>query len=275
MTQTHNPEAAKVFAFTNCLCALFGVSDRDEATLIGTAVPIEVAGNRFLLTAAHVLDNNSLSALYVQIEGELSALLATEACKTPLPPSGSREDDKVDVACIRLDEPFRNSLARVMFVDPKLIDVNHIARTDHRYTFMGYPSSKNRFMLKKRPLRLTAWSYTSRSALTQDYGQLGISTATHICVPFDKERVLDESNQVITAPDMYGMSGGPVWFHSTDGLFKLAAIGTDHKRRSCKVLIGTGIAVFAAALAKQWPNLKDSLPPIRNAKINVECVSVP
>lgn len=259
---------ASLSALTKYMCPIYRVGLRGNPVLLGTAVPVEVSGESFLLSAAHVLDENRDSTLYVFMGEELTPLIAPDSCTNTLPSMGTREDDPIDIACMRLETETRRALDSVCFLKPRQLEVNEVSGAGCAYTFMGYPHAKNGPRWGKQSLRPDPWSYSCPSVPKQDYKKLGYSPRTHVIVPFDKRQVLNADGRIVEAPDMKGMSGGPVWRYSASGVPKVAAIGTDHKRRG-KILVGVRMDIFIEVLGCHWPYVRHALPRISGIKMSV------
>ena len=58
-----------------------------------------------------------------------------------------------------------------------------------------------------------------------------------LLIHFNKKEVYSDTQKKITAPDLNGMSGTPIWGF-TGGSEKIVAILTDHVKREKKVVLG-------------------------------------
>src|SRR5687767_811624 len=82
------------------LCApIYGVDDRSVPYLIGSGTLMDVGAQTFLVTAAHVLDANSRTTLY--LPGNPIVPIRGRAVKTQAPTAG-RDTDTIDLAIVAL-----------------------------------------------------------------------------------------------------------------------------------------------------------------------------
>lgn len=80
--------------------SIYGSTERGEPEQIGSCVFIEYKGTKVLITAAHVIDNNKYTSLYVSGEKKLT-LISANADLTEAP-NGDRKSDKLDFSIIYL-----------------------------------------------------------------------------------------------------------------------------------------------------------------------------
>ena len=81
------------------VCPIYGINARRQHQLIGSSVLLRVASRSFLLTAAHVLDKNRDSALYIAGGAEIVAL-AGSSSRSGLP-TANRDKDRLDLVLSR------------------------------------------------------------------------------------------------------------------------------------------------------------------------------
>ncbi|RJT42311.1 hypothetical protein D3227_00020 [Mesorhizobium waimense] len=93
ITREYLDEAAQaaLAKFRDAVRPIYGVTDKGTPDQIGTALLLELPEGRFLLTAAHVIDANSETSLYLGADQfkllQFEALVTTapdgQACKGP------------------------------------------------------------------------------------------------------------------------------------------------------------------------------------------------
>jgi hypothetical protein len=92
------------------LCPVFlQRSDRDFVEQIGSAVLLKMSNEVLLLSAAHVLEGDSEGILSIPCRNSICAVQGTQIA-VGLPASGRRADDRVDIACIKLDRMIADDL---------------------------------------------------------------------------------------------------------------------------------------------------------------------
>jgi hypothetical protein len=255
---------------------LYAVGKRREPVLLGSAAPLVIGSQHLLVTAAHVLDGNddtvvgdAASSLYLSIEGRLTELTAAPAFKSPLPPSGRREDDAIDLAFIAIPGGIASGLGPVRFLKPRNLGINDHLSSSGSYVFSGYPETKNRTKFGTNALKPFCLAYTGRSVPAAEAGNPEMADRTHIVVRFDRSRVFDTDGNRLTPPEPFGMSGGAVWAPAAADPNEpvLVGIGTEYRAKS-KLLIGTRINVVVAAVLSKYPHLNSLVPAIEGLHIN-------
>ncbi len=118
----------------------FAKSGRDRLALVGSGVAIETAGQTFLLTAAHVVEDlPSDAAVAIFVGGEFVPMPSLIAMTSHLPTGTSRSRDKLDLGAIYLPLPVSllQSLSPLTRADivPGLASSKMVA--------WGYPHKKN------------------------------------------------------------------------------------------------------------------------------------
>lgn len=189
------------------------IADEKGHPHLGASGTLLSAGIRhFIVTAAHSTDALEYSELYamgtashrtVQLRGTMVTSVA--------PINGGRKRDRIDIGVIEMTPE------EVLEFDPKSfwpmesVDLNDSGKNGTTYLVAGYPSQIN------RSVDLTAGTLSPCAALhlTQirepsPLQKLSLSSETHIFVRFKKSKVFINGRKS-TAPDPYGMSGGPLW----------------------------------------------------------------
>ncbi len=255
---------------------LYAVGKRSEPVLLGSATPLVIGSQHLLVTAAHVLDGNDdtvvggvASSLYLPIEGRLTELTAAPAFKSPLPQSGRREDDAIDLAFIAIPSGVASGLGPVRFLKPRNLGINDHLSSSDSYVFSGFPETKNRAKFGTNSVKSFCLVYTGRSVPAAEAGNPEIAARTHILVRFDRSQVFDADGNRLTSPEPYGMSGGAVWAPAAADPNEpvLVGIGTEYRATS-KLLIGTRINVVVAAVLSKYPQLNSLVPEIEGLRIN-------
>ena len=251
--------------FGPAIAQVFAATSDGQPDPVGSGVLLAVADRHFLLTAAHVLDHQEESALYLAVDGGKTVELLGTALTSGLPSSGDRREDEVDVAAVELAAETTSRLPSTAFLAPSDLDVNEVADQAALYVVMGYPHRKT----QRRPglmLRSVLYKYVARSG-AESYSKVGRSEVDSLVLDFRRERVRFEGKQQ-TAPHPEGMSGGPV-FRLTprssplerEAPATLVGLLTDYPAQS-HVLIAPRISLWVAHLQAAVPELSASLPSL-------------
>lgn len=106
------------------------------AEAIGSSFLLRVDGKRYFVTAAHVLDLNQQSTLYVGGSNALEPI--TGIAEVTKAPASGRAEDKFDFAYMELPEDFANRLGVDVFIDVNEISQNRGMLDGRCYMALGY-----------------------------------------------------------------------------------------------------------------------------------------
>lgn len=243
------------------LCPIFLEARGKRPEQIGTAVVLQLAAATFLLTAAHVTDEDQdNSGLLIPHKGGLHGVSGT-ITSIGLPRTGQRKDDKLDVACIRLDQDVAYGLdpgiIPLQREDLALMDSIHSGDV---YTFGGFPWRKTD--AKGRVLTTELCSYTGEAADQDIYKRLGYSRAYHVLIRFRRKKSVSfVTGHRKIAPLPHGISGGAVFAWQKDIVqnprqadLRLCAIAHTYLEQE-DILVGTRIGPYLAMIERNWPKL--------------------
>ncbi len=254
------------------VCPIYSLDERDRPYQMGSAILFSVAPYAFLLTAAHVLDKNRESTLFVAGERELLPL-AGESSRIPVPHAG-RKKDRLDFAFILLPSTIKRQLTRFTFLKPKDVDVNDAVAPQTLYGFVGYPGTKNK-RRSGRTFKLSSQVFGVNAASVGSYNALGLNERIHFIGKFDRKRMVDREKGLVTGPMPHGMSGGAVWrlgkyseLASGIQTERLIGVGIEYPD-SHDMLIGVRMSLVVAAIVECYPETSASLPRIARIKVNV------
>lgn len=255
--------AAAAGKFAAAVQPIYGASDRGEPDHIGSAVLLDVHGTKVLITAAHVIDNNSVTSLYVGGGAELE-LIEAEFSIT-VAPSAIRRLDRHDIAFCELPSYLIEKLGGTY------IGLNDVAfhppyEGGRLYTALGYPNSMNRVewsTRKAKKIRPEMLQYTNPHRLDEEVAQnLPNGGADHIFLPYG-QRWRDEDGFMDNAKSPTGMSGGAfidcgkasnpeVVAGVNQPTQRLAGIGIEFLKN--RVIIATRMSVIVPALIEAFPS---------------------
>jgi hypothetical protein len=195
--------------FKRAVLPVYGTDRNGKPTHVGTCFLVEIDCKRYLITAAHVLDNAKKTSLWV---GGIDKLKAIEGDSwSTVPPSGGREEDHFDFAWLQIDEAFFASLGDVLTIKEEDIAKRPASYKGRVYLCLGYPRSKNKKVNPKtNALRPKRASYFSTwQEMTDLYKDLGASGDYHIAIS-RRSQSRDDEGRIVNSFGPRGLSGGPL-----------------------------------------------------------------
>lgn len=236
----------------------------------GTGVFVEVDSNYFMLTAAHVTDNVEI---YVRTGKNNILRLGGDFTYNIVANESERKKDKYDIAIIKLDDVTYDKIKGLYDFAPKeQLGINHSDIISPQYSVVGFPASKAKFNTYKNAIKSAPFIYSTFPEIDSTYSALKYNKQFNIIVEFDKENTINYvTKEKTVAPDLYGMSGGGLWFvplpigKTANNCTKLlVAIMTDWPTGNRNIMIGTRIDFFTEIIRKKY---KLDLP--KSSKINL------
>jgi hypothetical protein len=177
---------------------------------IGTAVFLELYGEPFLLTAAHVTDEMVGGELQVPTASGFSSIEGYVGF-IDLPPELHRHQDSVDIAYCRLSSRFTRELSH--FFRPLPQERSELIKSALELTVCsasGYPASKS----KKNGNAYSSDIFSFRGVVAQQqtYDDLELSPDQSIIIHFSKKlAVHPETMKAFPTPGLRGISGGGIF----------------------------------------------------------------
>lgn len=233
--------------------------DEGQPDVRGTAFVVAVGRCRFIVTAAHVVESGGLSTLRFG-RGIIANPTAVNVVTTGLPASGNRDDDRLDLAVWQADEQIASALRAqgVLPIEMESFSVEDLAVDGDHYVFSGYPASRTRTNRSTRMIDPGPISVSCMAIVDDRLPALGLNHATHIVGAFDRRRMADQQGQQITAPEPWGMSGGPVWKIKGNDC-RLVGVGIEYREGS-KGLVASRLGAVVALLRASYPETRSLLP---------------
>jgi hypothetical protein len=176
---------------------------------IGTCFFLRVDTQRYVVTAAHVVDESENSTLYIPLGRRLLAIDGMFACTNV--PVGGREADHFDFAFAAVSDEYFSGPSGPSCIEASDISLNRVQVETHAYMLIGYPRSKNKKPNSaKKSIRQKIWHYyaTGRS-VPGLYGRLRLTGDDHICIKYEK-RSRTADGEWVNSIFPRGMSGGPL-----------------------------------------------------------------
>lgn len=253
-------ECVEVLArkFMSSVRPIYGSTEHGKPYHIGSCVLIELDGSKYLITAAHVIDHNQITTLYVSGESDLVQLEA-EALITN-PGSGNRDNDKLDFAILPLSEELTKQLGNVVFINESSMSNDASENKGKLYLALGFPNSKNKKIdNKENKVTQNPFIYSSTLNLNQDiFSKVGATTSQHYLLDFCSKHSKDENNNTVNSIAPIGASGGALFFiegvnnpdnyrPDAECVGKLTGILIENHKQQ-KIIMATKISVIKDAL---------------------------
>jgi len=263
---------AEAKAFLNFITPIYVPHrKRRHPDQIATALYLSVGHDYFLITAAHVLDENPESTLYCTGDTNLEEIRGPSV-RTALPDRG-RKEDKLDVGVVKLDKTVATQIGLHRFSPISAANVNDCG-DGLFYVALGYPATKNLNVdFAQRSVSRNPLSFTNRVHPSHLVESLGLNAAYHLLLDFQKEKAFTSENQKIVAPDPRGMSGGPLLRLDLRGKTAQSTVAglliEWEQTTSVKGLLAVRVAVVAEAIRSMCPELDATIPKTANLEIKI------
>lgn len=243
--------------------AIFLMKDKEGFDVPqGSGVFLSVDKDYFLLTAAHVIEDYQ-DKIYVPFNEEKNEAikLGGYLVKNSLQNGQNREYDKIDIAILKLDsETVEKVKKQYTFISNSDIQVNHELKNIHSYWAIGYPDSLVKLNKYKRKLDCShPFVYTTKPSSKEEYKKLKYESYLNVIVDYDKNIYSFEQNRRIKAIELFGISGGGLWYFSpkiTDNKIEikknLIGILTTWPEKNKKCMVATRIDYFTEVLRKEF-----------------------
>jgi hypothetical protein len=178
---------------------------------MGTAIFVELHGEPFLYTAAHVTDDRKHGNLLVPIHDELWPIDGYVAY-IDLPPEISRSEDDIDIAYYRLSSDFASALCHHFRPLPQTrCELILNAMELSVCSASGYPASKAK-KSAEGTLSSEVFSFRGVAASEDIYKKLNLSPKSNIVISFNKKRAVNpDTFEKSPTPSLKGVSGGGIF----------------------------------------------------------------
>jgi hypothetical protein len=233
---------------------------------IGSGLLLQVEDAHFLLTAAHVTDERRSNVLLIPAQGKFVNLFGL-FIESPLPPSGLRKDDHLDVAVVRLSPELVARLhENLLFLDHDDCDLADVTAPGDVYTIVGYPARKSG--IEGNAVVTDQFSLSGDGVMDKRFDELGLDRRVHVIVQVRAKRAIHYSNMLKSQPPYpEGMSGGGIfaWSKALPELSalsqpKLVGILTEYHAHK-NAYVGTRLHAHLIAIHRNDPSLP--ILPIR------------
>jgi hypothetical protein len=193
---------AKVGArFKRFIGIVYGYNEKGQYMAYGSCVFLEVSSRKYIVTAAHVVDNAKEYGF--AIVGGAGLVHIEAAFQATVKIDGSRLKDKHDFAFLELTTEILDDLGKaVAFVDSNEVSQNRGSMDGRQYLVLGFPAAKNNRLIDHhgKRLRPQPWSYqgTCANIGAETAARTALSPEVHIAVKFNRDQVGDRDGCKIT-----------------------------------------------------------------------------
>lgn len=234
----------RIMQVKNTVVPIVGESSNGQPYPVGSGVLLEFGNARWLVSAAHVLDEADHNTIY--IPGKSGPIpLEGDFMKSKAPDAG-RYDDLIDLGFLNMDKIGASISNDYKFLPEWMISVDHATESGRNYLFLGFPHKAVKVRKDQRKIRSQPHSYEAKGVELERYSSMGLDPKIHIAISFDAKRAKNKNGQIEVPKDQHGTSGGGVWIgeprSEVDQVLipMLVGIIIEH-RASEKVLLATKI----------------------------------
>ncbi|ACT49615.1 hypothetical protein [Methylovorus glucosotrophus] len=193
---------------------VFKISCDETPYHAGTAFGIKHNGKRYMVTAAHVLEQDecnpcdSKDELFITVNGSLTQLRQFEATTIHTSVQSQRSPVPLDLVLIApsefdLSAVFTNFFTKRHWYKSPLHDRLYVVAC-------GYPATKNNAKKSVKTLSMRPYGYFGRISCASKCRKAGFDSRTHFCFDILLKKTFNGSQREVKAPKPHGISGGPV-----------------------------------------------------------------
>lgn len=247
--------ADRAGAYAHAVRPIYGATAEGRPEHIGSSILVDASGTKLIITAAHVIDWNDQSSLYVGLAA--TELLDAEFIMS-VAPNDNRDSDAIDFAVARFPEGLLAALGDATFIPETMIGVPDDP-SRHYFTCIGFPNSQNKKPAPRartmRPRRRCYTSVGRPASILPNWAR----DDTHVLVDFNSKFSRNSTGERLHSGKPVGMSGGAIFDVGPLGALanllvpaspRLAALFIEGHRDE-KVLMGTRIDQILATLREQ------------------------
>lgn len=217
----------------------------------GTGVLVEYNDQYFLISAAHVLeDEYTDEILFHTGKTTFRNLGSHEKVLTALPKSGDRDEDKIDIGVIKLHDSstLKELKENYQFLDIKKSINNHITKPkDDNYIVLGYPQDTTKVNSHKKEINSRVLVFFSRVSKFTQFEKYKCNKESNIFIDHPKRlEYLNEGSKIKKSGRPHGISGCGLWYISKELTnnketinYSLIGIMIEYKVKYARVMIAT------------------------------------
>lgn len=188
--------------------AIYGATDHGRPEHIGSCVLIEYQGTKYLVTAAHVIDNNAVTSLYVT--GEKSLVLITGTVLTTTAKDDKRKNDKNDFAVIPISDSVASELGNLTYLTDADWELGSPPANDRFGLALGFPNSRNKKVDNlTKAISPEPFVYSSSLILdASDNEKSNYQPDRHYLLDYSEKHSKDAQGKLVNSIAAKGVSGG-------------------------------------------------------------------
>jgi hypothetical protein len=180
----------------------------------GTGFGFEFAGEKYLITARHVLakdERNNCDSdgkLFVFASGKLTKLdyLSLDFDM----PDGSQRLSSLDVSILLVRTALADAIGAKFFTES---DIDGGAPAMHKYyAAVGFPKTKNGPRYGETVLKNRPYMYAGKASQDRTCYSVGLSPDMYLCFDILLKKTYTRTQKQVKAPKPHGISGGPIFY---------------------------------------------------------------
>jgi hypothetical protein len=195
-----------------CVRPLAVLRENQEPLAVGSAVLLWHRGQRYFVTAAHVLD--AFPSHSYSIGSESRWITVSGPYRMTVAPGGDRDADHVDIGFGKVSAAAAAALDGCHFLGASQVTVSEKLQFDgpsrSKYLALGYPLNKFEFKRYANRTETPNLSLLANIVPEADHLALKVSVETHIAAEFDYKQVYTTTGPGLS-PKLLGISGGGVF----------------------------------------------------------------
>ncbi|MBL8258846.1 MAG: hypothetical protein JNM60_03415 [Candidatus Competibacteraceae bacterium] len=188
--------------------AIYGATENGKPDHIGSCVLLEYHGEKIIVTAAHIIDNNNFTSLYITGESKLVQIVGS--CLITAAQNNDRDKDKFDFSVLPISDELASNLGDVFFIPESNWGLHELPAKDRCCLALGFPNSRNKKIdAARNTVKLEPFVYTS--TLKSDpkiFEEIKFSMAEHYLLDFCSRHSKDFNNKITNSICPKGVSGG-------------------------------------------------------------------
>ncbi len=247
-----------MFPHEHSLVPLFSWgSTAEHPEQLGTGIYVVMRGTGYLLTAAHVVDHRESGTICVPTRAGIMSLKGGVGGNA-LAPNQTRQDDKIDIAYIRMDaETHANLHESFVPLDRRYFSLDGLIDPGTFCAVGGYPLTRAR--RTDSAYQSESYSYVGMSVDHEEYFRLGYDPEIHVIVHYRIKKTVFPEGDRANPPHPRGLSGGGIFQVALESILAanskprilVASMHTYLKREN--YFIGTRIAGHLSLIHQRFP----------------------
>lgn len=196
----------------NCTCQFFLKSEKNDIPRPhGSGVFIEYKETKYLVSAAHVLENHYDKTFLILDDNNLKLGGTLFVSELPIG-CEKRDDDYTDIAVMKLDQMSIDKLSKhnIDFLKQERLDTNHKVDEHTNYIIFGFPAAKTDLRFKN-----TVEAIAMETGVVESekcYTKYHLTSTDNIIAKYNRRGLFSNKNPIIhTGVNPYGISGCGLW----------------------------------------------------------------